>query len=64
MSLREKLKNGKFVVTAEIGPAKGVDIHEFNENADLLKRQGSCGELHRPAKCCHEAGLAGCLLFA
>jgi methylenetetrahydrofolate reductase (NADPH) len=37
MSLREKLKNGKFVVTAEIGPAKGVDIHEFNENADLLK---------------------------
>ncbi|MCX6009530.1 MAG: methylenetetrahydrofolate reductase [Chloroflexi bacterium] len=37
MSLREKLKNGKFVVTAEIGPAKGVDIHEFNENAELLK---------------------------
>jgi methylenetetrahydrofolate reductase (NADPH) len=37
MSLREKLQNGKFVVTAEIGPAKGVDIHEFNENADLLK---------------------------
>ena len=37
MSLCEKLKNGKFVVTAEIGPAKGVDIHEFNENAELLK---------------------------
>jgi methylenetetrahydrofolate reductase (NADPH) len=37
MSLREKLKSGKFVVTAEIGPAKGVDIHEFNENAELLK---------------------------
>jgi 5,10-methylenetetrahydrofolate reductase len=37
MSLREKLQNGKFVVTAEIGPAKGTDIHEFNENADLLK---------------------------
>lgn len=37
MSLREKLQNGKFVVTAEIGPAKGVDIHEFNENAELLK---------------------------
>ncbi|UCH50450.1 MAG: methylenetetrahydrofolate reductase [Chloroflexota bacterium] len=37
MSLREKLQNGKFVVTAEIGPAKGVDIQEFNENAELLK---------------------------
>lgn len=37
MSLREKLQNGKFVVTAEIGPAKGVDIHEFNESAELLK---------------------------
>jgi methylenetetrahydrofolate reductase (NADPH) len=37
MSLREKLQNGKFIITAEIGPAKGVDIHEFNENADLLK---------------------------
>ncbi len=39
MSLREKLQNGKFIVTAEIGPAKGVDIHEFNENADLLKNR-------------------------
>ncbi len=37
MSLRESLKNGKFVVTAEAGPAKGVDIHEFLENAELLK---------------------------
>jgi methylenetetrahydrofolate reductase (NADPH) len=37
MSFREKLQNGKFIITAEIGPAKGVDIHEFNENADLLK---------------------------
>ena len=37
MSLREKLQNGKFIVTAEIGPAKGVDIHEFNENAEILK---------------------------
>ena len=39
MSLSEKLKNGKFAVTAEIGPAKGVDIHEFMENAELLKNR-------------------------
>jgi methylenetetrahydrofolate reductase (NADPH) len=37
MSLREKLKSGKFVVTAEIGPPKGVDVNEFNDNAELLK---------------------------
>ncbi|MBM3154502.1 MAG: 5,10-methylenetetrahydrofolate reductase [Chloroflexi bacterium] len=37
MSLREELEKKKFVVTAEVGPAKGIDIHEFNENADLLK---------------------------
>lgn len=37
MSLRDVIKSGKFVVTAEVGPAKGTDIHEFNENADLLK---------------------------
>ena len=37
MSLREALKSGKFAVTAEIGPAKGVDVTEFLENAELLK---------------------------
>ena len=37
MNLRESLENGKFVITAEVGPAKGVDIHEFVENAELLK---------------------------
>jgi 5,10-methylenetetrahydrofolate reductase len=37
MSLREEIEKKKFVVTAEVGPAKGTDIHEFNENADLLK---------------------------
>jgi hypothetical protein len=37
MSLREAVEKKKFVVTAEVGPAKGIDIHEFNENADLLK---------------------------
>jgi len=39
MTLKEKLQKGKFVVTAEIGPPKGVDISEFNENAELLKNR-------------------------
>lgn len=37
MSLREALKSGKFAVTAEAGPAKGTDITEYLENAELLK---------------------------
>jgi len=37
MSLRDAIKSGKFVVTAEVGPAKGTDVQEFNENAELLK---------------------------
>jgi len=37
MSLREAIEKKKFVVTAEVGPAKGTDIHEFMENAELLK---------------------------
>ncbi|MCX8126846.1 MAG: methylenetetrahydrofolate reductase, partial [Dehalococcoidia bacterium] len=37
MTFREALKNGKFVVTAEVGPPKGVDVKEFLENAQLLK---------------------------
>ena len=37
MSLREKLASGKFVVTAEVGPPKGVDIEEMKKNAELLK---------------------------
>lgn len=37
MSLREALKNGKFVVTAEVGPPKGVDLKEMMENAELMR---------------------------
>ncbi len=37
MSLKEALASGKFAVTAEIGPPKGVDIHEMMEDAELLR---------------------------
>ncbi|HJX69801.1 MAG TPA: methylenetetrahydrofolate reductase [Dehalococcoidia bacterium] len=37
MSLREKLASGKFVVSTEIGPPKGVDVGEMKRNAELLK---------------------------
>ncbi len=35
-NLSQALKSGKFVVTAEIGPPKGVDIEEMLADAELL----------------------------
>jgi methylenetetrahydrofolate reductase (NADPH) len=37
VSLKSKLESGKFAVTCEVGPLKGTDIHEVEENAELLK---------------------------
>ncbi len=37
MTFCEKLKQGKFVVTSEIGPPKGVDLKETLEDAELIK---------------------------
>ena len=37
MSFCEKLKSGKFVVTSEIGPPKGVDLKEILDDAELIK---------------------------
>ena len=36
-ALSEALKSGKFVVTSELGPPKGVDIREMLEDAALLQ---------------------------
>ncbi|NQT75500.1 MAG: methylenetetrahydrofolate reductase [Candidatus Omnitrophica bacterium] len=37
MSLCEKIKQGKFILTSEIGPPKGTDIEEMLKDADLIK---------------------------
>ncbi|MBU4312145.1 MAG: methylenetetrahydrofolate reductase [Candidatus Omnitrophica bacterium] len=37
MSLCDKIKAGKFIVTSEIGPPKGTDIEEVLKDADLIK---------------------------
>ncbi len=64
MSLRESLRNGKFVVTAEIGPAKGVDIHEFLENAELLKsRVDAINCTDQQSAVMRLGSLAGCYLL-
>jgi methylenetetrahydrofolate reductase (NADPH) len=37
VSLQSKIESGKFAVTCEVGPLKGTDIAEVEENAGLLK---------------------------
>lgn len=37
MNFKEKLQAGKFLVTSEIGPPKGIDVKEILEDADLVK---------------------------
>ena len=64
MSLRESLKNGKFAVTAEAGPAKGVDVTEFLENAELLKgRVDGVNITDQQSAVMRLGSLAGCCLL-
>jgi methylenetetrahydrofolate reductase (NADPH) len=37
MTLQSKLESGGFAITCEVGPLKGTDISEVEENAELLK---------------------------
>ncbi|MDD5662028.1 MAG: methylenetetrahydrofolate reductase [Candidatus Omnitrophica bacterium] len=37
MTFREKLQSGKFVVTSEIGPPKGIDTKQLLEDAELIR---------------------------
>lgn len=36
MSIVELVKKGKFVVTAEVGPPKGIDVREMLDSAELM----------------------------
>ena len=37
MSFCDKIRSGKFIVTSEIGPPKGIDVSRVLENAELIK---------------------------
>ncbi len=37
MTLCEKIKSGKFIVTSEIAPPKGIDVEEILKDAELVK---------------------------
>jgi 5,10-methylenetetrahydrofolate reductase len=64
MSLRDAFKNGKFVVTAEVGPNKGTDVQEFLENAELFKsRVTAVNVTDQQSAVMRLSSLAGCLLL-
>jgi len=64
MSLREKLASGKFVITSEIGPPKGVDIEEMKKNAELLKgRIDAANITDQQSSVMRLGSLAGCCLL-
>ena len=64
MNLRETLKNGNFVVTAEVGPPKGIDVSEFLENAELLKgRVDAVNVTDQQSAVMRLGSLAGCHLL-
>jgi len=37
MSFKDKIKSGKFVITSEVGPAKGTEVQELLDDAELLR---------------------------
>lgn len=37
MTIADLVKQGKFVISAEVGPPKGVDIQEMIETAELMR---------------------------
>lgn len=39
MSLRDALKTGKFLVTAEVGPGKGTDVEHLLKDAEIIKER-------------------------
>jgi 5,10-methylenetetrahydrofolate reductase len=64
MSLPDKIKSGKFTVTAEIGPAKGTDVSEFLENANHLKsRVEAINVTDQQSAVMRLGSLAGCILL-
>jgi len=64
MSFPDKIKSGKFTVTAEIGPAKGTDVSEFLENGNLLKNRVEAINITDQQSAVMRLGsLAGCILL-
>lgn len=63
-NLSDAFKSGKFVVTAELGPAKGIDMHEYLENMNLIKgRVAAVNVTDQQSAVMRTGSLAGCMLL-
>ncbi|MDO8578080.1 MAG: methylenetetrahydrofolate reductase [Dehalococcoidales bacterium] len=61
---REALNSGKFIVTAEIGPPKGVNLDEMTHNIDLLKdKVDALNVTDNQSSAMRYPSLGGCLLI-
>ena len=64
MKLRDAFKSGKFVITAECGPAKGTDMTEFKSNIDILKGKVDAINITDQQSAVMRVGsLAGCIML-
>jgi len=63
-NLSDAFKSGKFVVTAELGPAKGIDMHEYLENINLIKgRVAAVNVTDQQSAVMRTGSMAGCMLL-
>jgi len=64
MSIIELVKQGKFVISAEVGPPKGVDIQEMLETAELMRgRVDSINVTDQQSSAMRLGSLATCRLL-
>ncbi len=64
MNLREKLAAGKFVVTCEVGPPKGVDVSDMKRNAERVRgKVDAVNVTDQQTSVMRLGSLAGCCLL-
>jgi methylenetetrahydrofolate reductase (NADPH) len=64
MKLRDAFKSGKFVITAECGPAKGTDMTQFKSDIEVLKDKVDAINITDQQSAVMRVGsLAGCIML-
>ncbi|NIR00322.1 MAG: 5,10-methylenetetrahydrofolate reductase, partial [Gemmatimonadales bacterium] len=64
MSFREAVNSGKFLITCEVGPPKGVGVEPVLEEAELLKdRVDGVNVTDLQAACMRVSSLSACVLL-
>ena len=64
MNFREKLAAGKFVVTCEVGPPKGVDVNDMRRSAERVRgKVDAVNVTDQQSSVMRLGSLAGCILL-